>query len=357
MTSMDKHYITISWNHVKTPMKFRDSLMLNRVELQRFSQLFLENKSHLEIAVLLTCNRVEFYVLSEKIEAVLQCIKDMYSDSMDRKIDWSNHSPEIFINHNSFRHLCQVASGIKSMVIGEIQILSQVKLAYEVFKGIQPNAKMLSRFFIDAIECSKKIRKECELTDRSNSISALALKKAKKEFNNLKDCTILILGAGEMATLTAHLFKEYGINKIFIANRNRKRGKLLSEKVHGDFIKMEEMNSILIKCDVIVAATHSNRYLLDKKHITTAMKEGKEKLLLLDIGSPRNLDPSIHGIDNVYLCDLDMLNPFFSDKKQEFQELLEKADIIIQNQDLELMHDMCLENSSSNKMELEEAGY
>ncbi len=357
MTSMNNHFITISWNHVQTPMKFRDGLMLNRIEIQRFIQLFLEDRDHLEIAVLLTCNRVEFYVLSEKMEAVLQCIKDMYSDSMDRQIDWNKHSPEIFIDHDSFRHLCQVASGIKSMVVGEVQIVSQVKLAHELFQEIQPNATMLSKFFIDAIECSKKIRKECGLMDRSNSISALALKKAKKEFNNLKDCTILIIGAGEMATLTAHLFKEHGINKIFIANRDGKRGKLLSEKVHGNFIKMEEINSILIKCDVIVAATHSSRYLLDKKQITIAMKERKEKLLLLDISSPRNLDPSINAIDHVHLCDLDMLNPFFSDKKQEFQELLDKADIIIQNQDVELMHGMCLENSSSKDVELEEVGF
>ena len=88
---MNYHFITISWNHVQTPLKFRDSLMLNRIELQRFIQLFLEDKAHLEIAVLFTCNRVEFYVLSEKMEAALQCIKDMYSDSMDRQIDWKDH--------------------------------------------------------------------------------------------------------------------------------------------------------------------------------------------------------------------------------------------------------------------------
>ena len=190
-------------------------------------------------------------------------------------------------------------------LLGESQILVQVKAAQQTLIRSQPNADVLSKLFNDAIHSAETMRNDAPLFSGPTSISELVVKTAEQIFDNLDMRKILLVGAGETARLTAHCFMASGFNKIIIANRSEKRGSDLAESISGDYINMHHINDILFTCDIILTATHAGDYLIKREQIENIMSKRKEKLLLLDISTPRNIDPSIYTIVNVCLYDLD----------------------------------------------------
>ena len=349
---MSQQIIAISWSHHHTPLNYRDKLALSQKEIQQCIRFTLFEDQVLELAVLSTCNRIEFYALAESSAHVLTIIENLYSDIIKRNILWYQSAPEIYTGMDTVLHLCRVAAGMESMVLGESQILAQVKAAQQTLIRNQPDADALSKLFNDAIHSAETMRNDAPLFSGPTSISELVVKIAEQIFDNLDMRKILLVGAGETARLTAHCFKVSGFNKIIIANRSEKRGSALAESISGDYINMSHINDILFKCDVIVTATHSGNYLIKREQIENIMKEKNNSLLLLDISTPRNMDPCIRNIENVCFYDLDHLDTIASNNRKQNKEALAKAEMIIQHHGRKVMDWYNLRDLQRTRLEL-----
>ena len=333
---MNQQIIAISWSHHTTPLFFRDQLTLTRNEIQKNSHLFLEHYPISELAVLSTCNRIEFYVLTETIDDVLPIIKNIYNVHLKRGIDWSQSIPEIYSNFKAVQHLFRVATGMESMVLGEKQILSQVKVAHETLIQIQPYAEVLKKVFQNSIDCALSVHNDTPLSTGLTSISELAVLTAQHYFHSLDNKIVLILGSGETATLAAHHFKAVGIQHMIIANRNELTGQSLSKDTSASYLNIKHIHSKLGLCDIIVAATHSKDYLITKYQIEK--NKIKHLLLFIDLSAPRNIDPSVCDIDNVVLYDLDQLDVTSANNRKENSESFSKAEQMIQNYCMETIN-------------------
>ena len=334
---MSQQIIAISWSHYQTPLNFRDKLSLSRNEIKQCIPLILSEDQILELAVLSTCNRIEFYALADSSVEILLSINNLYSNILKRNFPRHQSAPEIYTGVDAVQHICRVAAGMESMVLGESQILTQVQAALQILNRSQPDAYVLNQLFNDALHSAETIRDETPFFSGPTSISELAVITAGQIYNNLKDRTVLVLGAGETAKLTACCFKRSGINKIIISNRSEKRGKYLAESISGDYINMHHINDALCECDIIVTATHAGDYLIKRDQIEKIMKKRKNTLLLFDISTPRNMEPAIRNIDNVILYDIDHLDALASKNSKDINKALAKAEIIIQSYSLDVM--------------------
>ena len=186
------------------------------------------------------------------------------------------------------------------------------------------------------------------------SISELAVITAKKIYNDVQQRKVLLIGAGKTAELTTYYFKESCINNITIANRGEKRGRSLAESIGGNYIDLIHLDNVLYECDIIIVATHSKDYMIARNQIENIMGQNKDKILIIDISTPRNVDPSIHDIKNVFLYDLDHLNAIVYNNRKKNKEVLEKAAMIIQNHSRKLMKRLQLKYLMKTDLELAE---
>ena len=326
---MNQQIIVISWSHHQTPLGLRDKLALSKKEIRNCVHISLENEKIKEFWAFSTCNRIEFYALANDPDDVLYVIRDLYAHVLKRDIFWNEFPPEINIGLDAVNHLYRVASGMESMVLGECQILSQMAVTMNSLNKAHPESIVLRKLFLSAIECGEEVHKNTPISSEPASIGELAINVAKKTFRDLQSRTILILGAGAVAKLTAQKLIESRARHIIIANRNEKRGKYLAKSINLDYVNIDQLNHIMHKCDVVIAATHSKNYLIEKEQIEKIMNRRKETFLILDISTPRNVNPSIRNIDNVSLYDLDHLKVIASQNSEKHRGLLMKSDLII----------------------------
>ena len=183
---MNQQIIVISWSHHHTPLEHRDNLALSKKEIQKCMTYGLNRCGIEEFFILVTCNRIEYYILTNKIANPLRSIKILYSNILKRNFTLEKLSPNIYSNIEAAQHLSRVAAGMDSMIIGELQILSQVKKAHQTLLLTQPSASLLNQLFIDTINCSKLIRRNFSLSIGPTSISELAVIIISEIFNDMK---------------------------------------------------------------------------------------------------------------------------------------------------------------------------
>ena len=267
-----------------------------------------------ELAILTTCNRSEFIMdLSPwAVGKEAHFIKDYISEYFFAKKDTDNLF-YMYLNFEAAKHLFSVASSLDSMVIGEPQILGQIKDAYNESCEFRMNGQVLNKLFHKAFYCAKRVRTETKIASSPVSISYAAVELSKKIFNNLGDKKILLLGTGEMGKLTAKHFIKNGVHNIYIANRTKEKACYFVEESFGaneknciDVIDFSEYYKLLPHTDIVLCSTGSEGYVLRYDDIMPVIKLRKQRpLFLIDISVPRNIDPEINKISNVYLYDID----------------------------------------------------
>ena len=178
---MNQKIVVISWSHQYTPLNFRDKLSLSRKEIQKYIHLFTNSNQIIELAVLSTCNRIEFYSLSNTSEDILISIKNYYTEILKRNIPWNQSAPIIHSGMEAVQHICRVASGMESLVLGEHQILSQVKVAFQILISSQPDANVLSKLFNNAVDCAETVHTDAWISMGATSISELAIQIAQQK--------------------------------------------------------------------------------------------------------------------------------------------------------------------------------
>ncbi len=290
-------------------------------------QLLVRLKSHElveECAVLKTCNRVEVYVVSPKgSKVLLEFAKHMKVSS--RIIDFLDHE-------ESLRHLLRLTSGLESMIVGEDQILGQVKELFAMAKKAHAVGKTLDTAFNKAIQVGKRIRTETGINKGSVSIGSAAVELAEKNLGGLEGKTVMVIGAGEMGTLVAKALANKNIKAIYVANRTFDKAAALACELNGMAVRYELMEKYIPMSDVVISATKAPHFVLTHEIVSRIMDEGKQELMLIDIGNPRNVESSVGEITGVTLYNIDNLKSISETNLEKRRDEAKKAELIIEEE-------------------------
>ncbi len=273
-----------------------------------------------ECAVLLTCNRVEVYIVGVDTEKTLK--------EFAKAMQVSERIIEIHRDDRCLEHLLRVAAGLESMMVGEDQILGQVKDFYNLSKKYGGIGEVLDVVFTKAIQVGKKVRKLTGISKGSVSIGSAAVELAERTLGTLHNKKVLIIGAGEMATLVAKAIAHKDCD-VYIINRTFSRAKKLADEIRGKAVKFDELRKYMVGCDVVISATSAPHYVIREEMVRDVMKVRNDKLLIIDIALPRDVEESVAEIENVIVHTIDDLKEISRENLRRRMNEAKKAEKII----------------------------
>jgi glutamyl-tRNA reductase len=325
-------------SHHTAPLDVRERLWFSSEEIRQTLPL-LKPLGITECVMYSTCNRTELYMLTENSTLPSEKIKTLL---IAQKSAGSNVQPSDLFSltaGEAARHLFRVAAGTDSMVLGDVQILAQVKEGFHLATEIGTAGFFMNRLFQLAFRAGKRARTETEIGDGAVSISYAAVELAEKIFDDLHKKSALVIGAGETADLTATHLRGKEIGGLFITNRTQEHAEQLAVKVQGTVIPFDIWFDKLPDVDIVISSVEVNRYILSVPDILRALKHyGSKTLFIIDIGVPRNIDPEVKNIENVFLYDLDTLNLMVEETLQKRRSEIPKVDVVIAEVLAELTH-------------------
>jgi len=325
-----KEILLLGLNHKTAPVDVRECIAFTADETDRALNLLKETPAIGESVLFSTCNRIELLMVVDETRTAVPVAKQFIADF--KKVPLSQFDTSLYqhIGDEAVRHTFQVAASLDSMVVGEPQILGQMKEAYrkatlEKTSGVILNKLLHRTFFV-----AKKVRTETGIGDHAVSISYAAIELGKKIFGDLTGKQVLLVGAGEMAELAVeHLIRNRAGN-ITVANRTFARGVELAERFDGNAVKYEEIVDCLQKVDIVISSTGATGYVLDRQTIKQAMKRRRNRrLFFIDIAVPRDIDPDINRINNAYVYDIDDLKGVVDENIEDRHREAVKAQRII----------------------------
>ncbi len=298
--------ILISINHKTAPIEVREALHFNKEEAANFIKV-IKKDLLIEGLVLSTCNRTE--ILGIPKNTVL--IHDDIKEALIKFKSIEGIKKEHFVSYfscSAVKHFFSVSAGIDSLIIGDSQILAQVKEAIQISEESNFVNSKLHRLFDTAVRVGKRAIKETVIGEGAISISYAAVQVVEKIFANLSSKSALVIGAGETAELAAVHLKNKGVGRITITNRTRNKAEKLAEKIHGEIIPFEFFKEYLHNYDIILSATSASGYILDIPDIKAMMKKRRyAAVCIMDIAIPRDINPLTSNLDNVFYNDIDSL--------------------------------------------------
>ncbi len=322
-------------NHKTAPVEVRERLAFDGPKLEEGLKELLRLKNVEEGLIISTCNRVELYTHVKEIESAIEEIKSFLSGFHSIPPESLEGSLYFHSERDAIRHVFRVASSLDSMVVGEPQILGQVKDAFEFALKRKATGVLLNKLLKKAISVAKRVRTETRIAENAVSISYAAVELAKKIFADLSEKTFMLLGAGEMAELAVRHLINNGVRDVTVANRTYERGVELAKEFCGRAIKFDDFKEELVNTDIIICSTGAPTYILYKEDMQKIMKERKNRsVFIIDISVPRNIDPEINDIDNVFLYDVDDLQGVVDANILERRKEAERAEAIV-NEEVE----------------------
>ena len=299
--------VVVGTSHHIAPLDFRERLSFPESQLTDAFQLLTEHPDVREAAILSTCNRVEVYAVtrSEDSCAVLSDFLSNYHQIEPQQLGKFTYSHQ---DLDAVRHIFNVTASLDSMVVGEPQILGQVKEAYTQSLAAGATGDILNRLFAKAISVGKRVRTETNIAAGAVSISYAAVELAKKIFQSLEDKTVAIIGAGEMSELTAQHLVKNNVSKVIVANRTYQRAVDIAKKFSGTPLAYDSDLSFLVEADIVISSTDAPHYLIDRPALAEIMRRRKHRyMFLIDIAVPRDIDPEVSKVDNAFLYNIDDL--------------------------------------------------
>lgn len=323
----------VGLNHKIADVDVREKLAFNGPKLEEGLLRFRELPEIQEGMIISTCNRVELYAnvndpqrASESTKAFLAEFHNINRASLDKAL-------YIYNDINAVRHIFRVASSLDSMVVGEPQILGQLKDAFELALAKKTTGILLNKLMKKAISVAKRVRTETRIAENAVSISFAAVELAKKIFTDLSKRVFMLLGAGEMAELAAKHLISNGVKEVLVSNRTYERACDLAKEFNGRPVKFDDFIQEMVRTDIIICSTGAPHYILTKSQMQKVMKERKQRqVFIIDISVPRNIDPKINDLDNVYLYNVDDLQGVVYANMFERQKEAEKAEKIIEEE-------------------------
>lgn len=293
-------------NHETAPVAVRERVAFNKEQLPHALMDLKAQTSLAEVVIVSTCNRTEIYATAE-ID-----LTDEVENWLHRTCHFDPQKLRPFLyrytQQDAVRHLLRVASGLESMVLGEPQILGQVKEAYLLARDANTLAAPLNRLFEHSFHVAKRVRTDTQIGHSSVSIAAAAVKLAKQLFGDLSRETVLLIGAGETIELTARHLSDHGVRKLIVANRSLDRAELLASRFSGYAIALGALSEHLAHADIIIASTAATQPVVTRAALKAALKERKHKpMFVLDLAVPRDVEASVSTLEDVYLYTVDDL--------------------------------------------------
>jgi glutamyl-tRNA reductase len=297
--------LCLGLSHHTAPVELRERFAIPDGEIAAATMQLKAAPGVAEAVVVSTCNRVEIYLAAEEAAAGFAAVADFLAARAVAP------DSEHFFQHptaQTVRHLFRVVSGIDSMVLGETEILGQVKKAYAAAQAAGATAKHLNKLFQRAFNVAKEVRTKTNITRGSVSVGSVAVELSEKIFGQLAHCKVMILGAGEMSELTAGALQARGVQTIFVANRSHDRAVLLAEKMHGKAIHFDEWPREIHDVDILIGSTAAPHHVLTAAQLAPVMRTRADRpLFCIDLAVPRDMEPAVNGLDGVYLYDIDSL--------------------------------------------------
>ena len=319
-------------NHKTAPVDIREKVAFAPEKLQAALQDLLTLTAVNEAAIVSTCNRTElYYDLSAADSAEVVAWFGAYHALSAEELD-----PYIYthLDNQAVQHILRVASGLDSLVLGEPQILGQIKDAYQTANQAGTIGHLLNRLFQHTFSVAKEVRTDTAIGSSPVSVAFAAVSLAKQIFSDLSEHTALLVGAGDTIELVARHLNEQGIKHLIVANRTVERAMTLANQfMHSEAIALADMPARLADADIIISSTASQLPILGKGAVESALKSRKHRpIFMVDIAVPRDIEPEVSGLPDVYLYTVDDLHEVIEEGRQSREEAAEQAQEIIENQ-------------------------
>jgi glutamyl-tRNA reductase len=327
--------LCLGLNYRTTPVEVRERVAFPEARVAEAVQQVQTLKGFEESVVLSTCNRVEIYSTHSHKQA--EAAHDELITYLVNRFELAPEQAEALVTYKldaaeAARHLFRVVSGLDSMVLGETEIFGQVKAAYQLALNTGTTGRTLNKLFQQAFSVGKKVRNETNIQRGSTSVGSVAVDLAEK-VHDLKQCRVMLVGAGEMSRTCAQSLLSRGAKSIIVSNRSHERAVELATEMGGKALKFDEWEGSMHEVDVIISSTSAPHFVIRPDQIQQVMKKRRwEPLLIIDIAVPRDVDPLVNGIEGVYLYDIDALQAIADEGRREREKQLFVCEQIIEEQ-------------------------
>lgn len=325
------HLIVVGLSHKTAPVEIREKLAVPESRLGEALSRLCSYPGVKEGVLLSTCNRVEVYSVVDDVEAGYGRIQEFLADT-HLALSSEQLTPHLYwhTGDRAIAHLFRVAASLDSMIIGESQILGQLKDAFEVALAHKTTGVIMNKVVKKAISVAKRVRTETKISEMAVSVSYAAVELAKKIFSNLEEKTVLLVGAGEMAKLAARHLIAQGVRHVRITTRTPQHAIDLAAKFGGTPVPFDQFKDEMASADIVLVSTGAAHYLISAEDVHRAVIERMNRpMFLIDISVPRNIDPAVRHVDNAFLFDIDDLKHRVEQNRAERMQEAEKAERMV----------------------------
>jgi glutamyl-tRNA reductase len=323
----------IGLNHKTAPLAVRERLFAGCQEEKNLLPELMALDGVREAMFLSTCNRIELVACINGLKETARKMRDFLASSGGLTQQEAMDCLYVYCDEDAVRHLFRVASSLDSLVMGETQILGQVKDAYRLSLETNSTGAVMNRLLHRAFRTAKRVRSETAIAVNPVSVSFAAVELARKIFGSLAGKKILIIGAGEMAELTGRHLVSSGAEEIIVVNRSPAQASALAEKFHGTAASLEDLEEKLVDVDIVISSTGAPSYIVGADLIRRIHHRRKNRLLfLVDIAVPRDIDPAVGDVENVYLYNIDNLQDIVDENMNVRKKEALKAEVIVEEE-------------------------
>ncbi|MBF2475817.1 glutamyl-tRNA reductase [Listeria seeligeri] len=299
--------LTMGLNHHTAPIDIREKLVFKETEEEMALITLLQEKSILENVIISTCNRTEIVAVVDQLHTGRYYLKRFMANWF--QMDMEKIEPYLFFHEEAVavNHLYKVTAGLDSLVLGETQILGQVKHAFEIAKQTGTTGTLLNKLFREVVTFAKKVHHYTKINENAVSVSYAAVEVAKKLYGTLENKKIVLVGAGEMSELALQNLAGSGINDITVINRTQMNAEILANQFQAKVVAYEQMNEHLLLADIVLVSTSASEPIIKHTEMQQLMEQKASSMLVIDIGLPRNVEHDCSYIPNFHLYDIDDL--------------------------------------------------
>jgi glutamyl-tRNA reductase len=324
--------IVIGISHKTASIKVRERFSFTRERIRESQNQLKESDGVKGIVILSTCNRTEIYAYSPADKECMGRLIEFLSGQFNAQIRIIKKYFYIFSDKEAIRHIFKVACGLESQVLGETEILGQVRSAWLTSRSAGLTNCFFDTVFEKAVDVGAAVRQSTKISQGNVSIGSVAIKILKSRFRSLRNKTALIIGAGKIASLMSKYLKDEEIKGFFVSNRTYPRACELARECNGEAVHFNRLHEKLNAVDIVISSTASPHLILKKRLMEEVMDTRRKPLLLLDLAVPRDIDPAVRDIDGLILYDLDdlkcVIEENYNNRKKEavrVEEMIEEA--------------------------------
>lgn len=325
------HIIVVGLNFRTAPVEIREKFTFSEQELPDALQALKETKSILECVIVNTCNRTELYAVVDQLHVCGHFIRDYLSRRCHIPMNEFTNHLYIYEDEEAMSHLFRVTSGLDSMVLGETQILGQVKQSFLLAQKQKTTGTFFNMLFKQAVTMAKKAHHETSIGENPVSVSYAAVELGKRIFGDFRRKNVMIIGAGKMSELTARHLQGQGVNQVYVVNRTFQKAEELSQSFQGTPVLQEEMIERMDHVDIVITSTGSKQPILKAQEMKKIKpRNASRPLFIIDIAVPRDVDPDIAQLENVFLYDIDDLEGIVESNMEQRKKEAAKIELMIE---------------------------